>query len=547
MKNISGNFFGFLLGRNNFSGGNNSEQKGSLLTDKGSSVEQPTALQNEKSNSFQHSEIDQMSNALRGKQFVCRQSNTANVACSQEGVENTTGNEVLETAINNELYSSFRGLMDKIKDIDVDMPPGLAGDMCKDIARGERRRLPTLRPAAVLAILSALSRNRLSSDGEKMTFFAMATALSASGKEAHQRYIKDILTTLNLQGMLCGKPRSDRNIMLDLFEHQKIVYAIDEGHELFDKALSEKSNSFESGMGDLLLELKTSSLYTLSGNLARELSAPVIKNLELLKGQSTLSEKDTEKIQDLEVRLAHIQNGMPHPFVSLISYSTPVKADFIVNLKTVLSGFVGRFYYWRGPNVRGKLLTKPESSGPCEEIIERCKRINGLDYKIEMSPDCDELVDQIVNYFEQDEMLNHEQLGAVYARGSEQIKHMASLLAVEEGKVSPEMLLYSTRVFIDNANSYMEVLNKKLEHDENHIFDSVEKIVLNVTEKYGPVKKGFMANQIDKRNGTVRKARKEKDSKYHYQLIDRLIESGLIVEVDGKLLHSKLSDVRDAA
>ncbi|RHW76460.1 hypothetical protein [Colwellia sp. RSH04] len=547
MKNVSGKFFGFLLGKNNFSGANNSEQKDSQLTDKVSSVEQSTALQNEKSSSCQHSEIDQTTNAISGKQFLCRQTNTANVACSQDDLESATDNKVLKTAINNELYSSFRGLMDKMKDIDVDMPPGLAGDMCKDIARGERRRLPTLRPAAVLAILSALSRNRLNSDGEKMTFFAMATALSASGKEAHQRYIKDILTTLNLQGMLCGKPRSDKNIMLDLYEHKDILYSIDEGHELFDKALSSTSNSCESGMGDLLLELKTSSLYTLSGNHARELSAPIIKSLKLLKDKSTVSDKDTQNIQDLEIRLSHIQNGMPHPFVSLISYSTPIKADFIVNLETILSGFVGRFYYWRGPDVRGKLLKKLESSSPCEDIIERCDRINGLDYQIEMSPDCDELMDQIVDYFEQDEMLNHEQLGAIYARGSEQIKQVASLLAVETGEISSEMLLYSTRIFIDNVNCYMEVLNKKLEHDENQVFDSVEKIVLNVSEKYGPVKKGFMANQIDKRNATVRKARKEKDSKYHYQLIDRLIESGLIVEVDGKLLHSKLSDVRDAA
>ncbi len=533
MKNVFGKLLRTLLGKSTTSVINAGKQD--------------IAQQLENVTDYQHTEDQHGDQVSPSEHIVCKQTRSATVVDSKYMLSQGSKSTDFWVYNNKEQFKPKEGLMEKIKDIDADRPPGIAGDMCKDIARMERRRLPTLRPAAALAVLSALSRNRLNSDGEKMTFFAMITALSGSGKEAHQRYIKTVLTELKSHGMLCGKPRSDRNIMLDLFEHQEVAYVLDEGHELFGKALSPNSKSFESSMEDLLLELKTCSTFTLPGNLARELSAPVNQKLESLKDKNTLSDRDTRRTLELETELEHIKNGMPHPYLSLVSYSTPTKADFIVSLETILSGFIGRFFYWRGPSVRGPLLKNIESKVPCADIIKRCELINGVEYQIEMSHDCDELLDEIVDYFEQDEMLNHEQLGAIYARGSEQVKQMASLLAAETGKISPEMLLYSTRLFIDNVNCYMEVLDKKLAHDKKQLDDSVEKIVLHVSTKYGPVKKGFLANQIDKRNATVRKIRKEKDSKFHYQLINQLIEREVLIDVDGDLIHNKVLGCQYAA
>jgi hypothetical protein len=430
----------------------------------------------------------------------------------------------------------FKKLEELLSKVDLDSPPGLAGEICNDIALSERRALPSLRLAAALIILSMLSRKRLNIDGEKMTFFAMITALSGSGKEAHQRYVKKLMTSIGQNEMFHGKPRSDRNIMLDLFDSLGAVYLLDEGHELFHKALSSKSASYEAGMGDLLLELKTTSLYILSGNYIREIGAKVSKEIEQLSKKISLTQHEEKHLLKLEESANYIKHGMDNPYISLASYSTPTKADSIINKETICSGFIGRFFYFRGERLRGKLLI-PAISRPSDHILDRCTTVDGAIEQIELSSECEELLKQITEYFDQDKMLNHKQLGAIYVRATEQIKQMASLLAVETGVVTAEELLYSTRYFQKNMEYYMEVINKKLVDEQQKLLKSADEIIKQTSQKSGPVSKGVLANQLDKRNSTIRKMRSEQDSKYHYKLINILIVQGKVIEKEGKYMH----------
>lgn len=381
-----------------------------------------------------------------------------------------------------------------------------------------------------------LSRKRLNMDGEKMTFFAMITALSGSGKEAHQRYVKKLMTAIGHNDMFHGKPRSDRNIMLDLFESLGAVYLLDEGHELFHKALSSKSASYETGMGDLLLELKTTSLYILSGNYVREIGGKISKEIERLGKKVSRTQHEESHLLKLEKSAEYIKNGMDNPYLSLVSYSTPTKADSIINLDTIFSGFIGRFFYFRGQNYRSKLV-KPSICRPSTHIFDRCKVLNGLNEQIKLSSNCEELLKQITEYFDQDKLLNHTQLGSIYARATEQIKQMASLLAVETGVVTAEQLLYSARYFQKNMDYYEEVINKKFVDDQQKLLQSADEIIKQTSQKSGPVSKGVLANQLDKRNSSIRKIRSEQDSKYHYKLINILIEQGKVIEKEGKYLH----------
>ncbi|MGO3917238.1 MAG: hypothetical protein ACTJH9_13805 [Pseudoalteromonas sp.] len=430
----------------------------------------------------------------------------------------------------------FKKLEELLSKVDLDSPPGLAGEICNDIALSERRALPSLRLAAALIILSMLSRKRLNIDGEKMTFFAMITALSGSGKEAHQRYVKKLMTSIGQNEMFHGKPRSDRNIMLDLFDSLGAVYLLDEGHELFHKALSSKSASYEAGMGDLLLELKTTSLYILSGNYIREIGAKVSKEIEQLSKKISLTQHEEKHLLKLEESANYIKHGMDNPYISLASYSTPTKADSIINLDTIFSGFIGRFFYFRGERLRGKLLI-PAISRPSDHILDRCTTVDGAIEQIELSSECEELLKHITEYFDQDKLLNHNQLGAIYARATEQIKQMASLLAVETGVVTAEELLYSARYFQQNMDYYEEVINKKNVDDQQKLLQSADEIIKQTSQKSGPVSKGVLANQLDKRNSSIRKIRSEQDSKYHYKLINTLIEQGKVIEKEGKYLH----------
>ena len=113
---------------------------------------------------------------------------------------------------------------------------------------------------------------------------------------------------------------------------------------------------------------------------------------------------------------------------------------------------------------------------------------------------------------------------------------MASLLAVETGVVTVEELMYSTRYFQQNIDYYMEVINKKLIADRQKVLKSADEIIKKTSQKSGPVSKGVLANQLDKRNSTIRKMRSEQDSKFHYKHYI-LIKQGRVIEENGKYLH----------
>ncbi|MDO6711170.1 hypothetical protein Q4567_10590 [Aliiglaciecola sp. 2_MG-2023] len=116
-------------------------------------------------------------------------------------------------AVNYNLLPSY--VNECLSEIDLSKPPGLAGDICLDLERIEYRALPELRPIVALLTLSAIvSRN--TTRNVKLNVYVIATALSASGKEAHQNYLKQALKELNLDESLHETPRSDCNGQINL-------------------------------------------------------------------------------------------------------------------------------------------------------------------------------------------------------------------------------------------------------------------------------------------------------------------------------------------
>lgn len=434
----------------------------------------------------------------------------------------------------------LRELITKLKKVDIESPPGIAGQLCEDIAKTENRALSILRPAAALSILSICSSNRKNVDNEKMSLFMLATALSGAGKEAHIRYVKSVIAGVGMSESSMGKPRSDRVIMQDVFEHLTVSYIMDEGHELFSKALSDKAPSYESGIGDLLLELKTTKRFNLSGNLAKAFSQEFQERLNSLNSKSSHSADDLEELDKLTRKLDYIKNGLPDPFVSILSYSTPTKSDFLINEKSILSGFIGRFIIWNGPGLRGNLIKDKTQDVPSESLIARCKLLLANTEKIQFSGNCQPLLDTIYSFFERPKLLNHPQLGALYARGCEHVKSIASVLAAETGLITCEMLLYATRVFLHNVTRCSDVLNGAIKKSENQMLKNAEETVKRITQKKGFTSKGVLANSIQKCDSLVRKHQSNKNSKIHYNLLEKLIAEGTIVEIDGKVAHKSI-------
>jgi hypothetical protein len=430
----------------------------------------------------------------------------------------------------------YTKLSNLISEYDITSPPGLAGDICKDLALHERRPIPELRPLVPLAIFSMLSKNRRNVDEEKMTLFAMCTAHTSSGKETHMTYIKKVLGGCGQSGNIVGKPRSDKAIILDLLENEYLLYLMDEGHDVFNKALNKGSgSSFETGIGELLLELKTTSLYHVPGNLVREQKQRLQSRADTVNSKANLTKNDHKELEFIERVLKYLESGWPDPHVTLVSYSNPISNDSIISMNNILTGFIGRFLMLRSGDLRKKFVRVPRNSVVDDSIIKRCNDICMGKENILLSRDSECLLELITDFFERDEYLNHDQLGGIYARGVQQIKQISSLLAVETGEITVEDLLYSMSVFMSSVKWCEEVLMKQLNSSWVEILDICEAKIRRATVS-GSMMLGTIANSLVKCNAEIRKKRSTQD-KYEYKVIEALEKRGSIIIKDKTVCH----------
>ena len=413
--------------------------------------------------------------------------------------------------------------------------------MCNDLERFERRPLPLIRPVGALATLATLSAGILNLDGEKICFYALVSASTASGKEAIQRYIKSMFTALGVESRLCPEPRSDKNVMLDLADNEAIVYILDEAHTLFRKALSQsRSRSFESSIGDLLMELKTTSYYKFPRSVVFQISNEFKNEIKRLAKTKTVDNEHQIKVAALKQKIERVKKGLQNPLINFVGFSTPKNISFVTDVSTIESGFVGRLCLFMGDLDRAKLKNKRNrkvASMPSKELIIRCENMVKDTKPIVLASNCETLLDDIIDYFEDDSRLNHEQLGGIYARATENIVNLASLLALESRVIESEMLLYATKLFMENVRVSEEALlqhKKSLEQIELH---SASRVAKRMT-KTEPKTLGVLANSFQKCDSNIRKKIKNGNERAAYVPLETLIKQGVLISQDGKLIHS---------
>ncbi|WP_165726285.1 hypothetical protein [Pseudoalteromonas sp. SA25] len=375
--------------------------------------------------------------------------------------------------------------------------PGLVGAICKDIACWEHRSLQELRPMAALNIVSLLCKERLNGDGKQLSVFMIGIAPSASGKGDHIDYSNYLLSHLGLGDSVYSDPRSDKSIYLDFYESGGLVYLVDEVQSLFSGMLSKSSSEYTQSMLSLLMKLNTASSVTLPGNLQRELR---IENPTKLM-----------------------------PFLGFAGYSTPSELSFILNERNIQSGLLGRFVFFPGTHIR-RPKKKNVSREISKDVFDRCKSIIDKKTPILMSDVALETLSMIDDLFDRDEFLNHPRLGAVYARGSEQVKRNSYLIGAERGIVNREDVLYALGLFVKSVQS---CLSSKKENCSNK---GLEEEAMSIAKDYAQdwVLQSVLANKMTKNRSVFREMHKNRPNS-HYKIIQSLIDRGALV-VEGKKL-----------
>jgi hypothetical protein len=413
-----------------------------------------------------------------------------------------------------------------ISHVDLYSPPGIAGEICRELELYEHRPIKELRPLVALSSLSMTNHNRNGFGGGNLNFQALAIASSAAGKEAHMNFNKLLLEGIGLADKIVSKPRSDKSIYLDIIEAEYLLYSFDEAHSFFKQASNKNAAAFETGMVSVLLEVCTSEKFYLPSKIRDELLQKQESIICRLSDKSVLSVKEEALLNKSNRLVDRLENGWKDPFLSLVGYSTPINLDIMINEHNIEQGLIGRFIILRAPERREK-MTWRKIDGPSSELISRLRLILASECKISIEPMAKETLNRVFNFFELNEHLNHPKLGAIYARGTKWVMLIASLLASESNLITHEHICYATKLFMYNIQSCEAVLYGESDLEEA-LLSKAKELALRYASEQG-IGRGALASKMVNCCTEIAHYRRKKKNICHV-LIDQLIDDGVIVQ-----------------
>lgn len=368
-----------------------------------------------------------------------------------------------------------------LDDVDVDDPPGLAGDIVRYMKSGAHRKLEGGAFSAMAIQCMAMAGSGLRGfRNSKLSLITITLGVSASGKDRAQSVSKNLLGESGIH--VYGDIRSDKDVIrAAAYDDGRCFYIKDEAHTLLGDSLGGKDKN-TSKIPATLMEISTSSHYILSKLHADEFEATlsskkaryekmITAKEDIRLGFNTELEKEKIKHIDHEIlqlkekskevdRVAYaIEHGVKDPALNLAALSTPQKLAGIIDEDSIESGFLGRalifdcgvervqndslndFGQWEENGYEShddKMLYEKIKAG-IGMIVQSSNDVRnghiessftGKDTKTLATPEASRMMFDIAVHYDQQEYLNHPRLGALYARLSERVMSVSSSLAL---------------------------------------------------------------------------------------------------------------------
>jgi hypothetical protein len=358
-----------------------------------------------------------------------------------------------------------------VSDIDLTKPHGLLGEMCTNMKAQASRRLDLSYPLYGLHLLSLVAGKNCTYENSKLNLFTIFISESGSGKELPISYLANVANQLKLSQYIYDKPRSDKDMIVNLVEGEgKAFYLVDEVHGMFNSINSKQAQSYQANIGDELLKMMTSTVYSLSGLHKREFKERALKDLSACIKQLN-NEVCDKKIAQLEIRVKKIEcsidsieNGFTGIKVSFAGVSTPKNIDSLVCESNIESGLNARSIIVRNNDGR-----EPLTSNPCSDIsldvLNRLSAIKNKNTPIKADEQAISLLDYIRKYYDQDKYRNDDRLGALYARIYERVKILSSLMAQETGEISLDDCRYALALSLRHIEDCSFLATQSLSKD----------------------------------------------------------------------------------
>ena len=427
-------------------------------------------------------------------------------------------------------------------DVDLLMPPGLAGEFTRwinDQCRFPRERLAV---GAALSALSTIGGLRYIDDDynicSNLFFFNVAGA--SSGKDSVLAAQAKLLRQAGMAPAVHGAIKSEQEITRNLVAHQLACYVVDEVGTVLQKITNASKRggaAYLEGVVGLLMAAFTKSNDTLliSGDLRRDVRKELASQIKQLE-KSEDSRADS-MIESLEKQLQGLENGLENPFLSLSGYTTPETFSSFVNFENTTNGFLARaliiqeretnpMFKPRFKPVDMPLYIKSAIAGLVSDRTEpfAAGRIEqtGDRIGVKSTPEAIDLLENIALSFHQ--MAEDSKalgLESVPRRGFEQVLKLSLTLSFGCHERTVEHVKWAYAYVHANVKEKMALIASNVAKDEKRHDEHLMMSILNMLDPVEPVTLGVIVN----RNRSYKKEDVQ-------NALNILISNDAIVELD---------------
>jgi hypothetical protein len=429
-------------------------------------------------------------------------------------------------------------------------PPGLAGDICRYINLKARRPRPELYPFAALHLMALVGRERKSVYTSKLNLITLAIAPTAAGKEAGQDATKRLANGVKCSNLIHGNAGSFRDLIYNQLEGDGAsLYVVDEVHSFLGSMKDKNAATYETKMEAEILTMFSTELYTFRGMEKRYLADVYKKEVSGLTKKlddGNLDEQTARKLEALKKRYQRrvdwLEDGLPDPFFSLMGHSVAERLDSFVKTDNIDSGFIGRALIMRCPETREKLRRKP--ADPDEVAFLEAKIAAGLQ-SIQQSgevvpadADASEYLNTAVDWYDDDEQLNHPIVGGIYARAPEHLFRVASILALCHGTITLDHAKYAHAMVQQSIEDIKHILLKAYADSDGAAVTLIKehgRQTIHRNAKASGETLSRLRQLVEKPKGWQDMQRKEVTRHYFTELVEWMLETGELIKInDGR-------------
>lgn len=237
-----------------------------------------------------------------------------------------------------------------VDDIDLQRPPGFAGRLKEYLDSQCRYPREWLTLGASLVTLGNVMGLRYTDeDDTTANLFVFCVAGSSSGKEAVLQLSTELMILTGLSPAVHGVIKSEQEVYRNLIRHQPAYYLMDEiGIHLRRIKNAQKKGGathLEGVFGILMSAYSKANGYLLvGGDVKEDVKEKLRKELSQLMRLHDNNELPNaeEQIKVAQEAIAAVDNGLKHPFISILGFTTPEMFDDMIDVEQATSGFIGR-------------------------------------------------------------------------------------------------------------------------------------------------------------------------------------------------------------